>query len=71
MQKREGTMKFDVVLSWTMTANLPVEADSLEEAQEKAEKSWNDQQGTDELPYSYGPEYLSDSIRAEGEAETP
>lgn len=62
-------MRFNVVVSWEMTANVPVEAETLEEAEEKATALWHGCADPEtELETTYGPEYRDGTFRAEGEA---
>lgn len=67
-------MKFELVVSWKMTANILVEADSYEDAEELVKDRASDLPDADgesapiPLYVSYGPEYFGDSFEVEGES---
>lgn len=63
-------MKFSIVLSWKMTGNIDIDADSLDEAIKEAKHQFDEAlDGPRDLPFTYGPEYKDGSMQVEGESE--
>ena len=64
--------RFSIVVQWTMTANIEVDAETLDEGEEKVRKqletvSVDDIEGLPNCTYC---DYLSDSLVVDGESET-
>ena len=62
-------MTFNVVVSWVMTANIEVEAETFYEAYKKVERMWKGTDGPEpwnSITFSYGPEIKDGSFKIEG-----